>query len=241
MAITTYQNTDEKYIIHYTLLDSNLALKVEEILKNNQDRILNFFGRESMDVTRVYIFSSIKELRKYLDENNIYSLENQPDYLCACERRQKMFLASNRDPYFKEYTQSEYENVIIHEFVHLIEDKLFPEHPEWLSEGLAAILTNKYNEEELSDLINKHIDKNELPNIKCMKDKEFCTNKYDGYLLSYLMVKYLKEIFSEEEFIELLKQKYEDRLQYMDQKILEEAINYYKQPDINQNSETIKK
>lgn len=101
---------------------------------------------------------------------------------------------------------------IVHEFIHLVYDNQAPyNHCVWLEEGLAQFLSgqksfleadiNKYH-----NWLKKSVLEKEIPPITFLKKHgssygEFCdcsTNKYNGYDISYALLRFIIEEYSEE-------------------------------------------
>lgn len=215
-----------KFELHGNILDQ--VNHIEKVIESNRKRVLSFFGRKDMDSCYIHVFEDMAEIKRYLNDNCIMSYEEQPDYLCGVERLKKIFYLSYEDPYFKnnDYTQEDYDKVIVHEFIHLVEDKIFPRHPEWLSEGIACYLSGQYkNGPEY--VMDNYVKNYKMPDIKDLKGETFKTDNYDGYDLSYLMVCYLIEILGKKEFVEMLKDR--SQIEYIETKVLQETLEFYKE------------
>lgn len=107
---------------------------------------------------------------------------------------------------------------IVHEFIHLVYDNQAPyNHCVWLEEGLAQFLSgqksfleadvNKYN-----NWLKKSVLEKEIPPITFLKKHgssygEFCdcsTNKYNGYDISYALLRFIIEEYSAEKLYEII-------------------------------------
>ena len=127
------------------------------------------------------------------------------------------------------YNRKEYNQVVFHELIHYITDILFGKLPEWLTEGIAVYLDGSYKKDitNLMTLINTY----EIPSIFDMKDDTFVLvdnegkTIYNGYDLSYIMVRYMIETLGKDYLFTLLKNK--AQISLIEQTTLSEAIDYF--------------
>ena len=156
-------------------------------------------------------------------------------------RRSINFYEPSKTPKENEYTKKEYNNVILHELIHYITDILYGKLPEWLTEGIAKYLDGSYKT-DLTALMHQYIATYEIPDVSTMKDNKFIVKEnektiYDGYDLSYIMVRYIIEVYGKEELFSLMKNK--KQLKQIEQQVLTEAIEYFNSQYPKEN--TIKK
>lgn len=80
----------------------------------------------------------------------------------------------------------------------------------WYDEGMAQFMSGEKKKVVDEDAFKEFFlrvkeDTKEIPNLNDLKHGDsFCNDKYNGYDLSYLSIKYLNDILSQEEFIKLL-------------------------------------
>lgn len=80
----------------------------------------------------------------------------------------------------------------------------------WYDEGMAQFMSGekeKYTDEEKSKNFYLKVkeETKAIPNLNDLEHGEsFCTDKYNGYDLSYLAIKYLNDILNQEKFIKLM-------------------------------------
>lgn len=122
-------------------------------------------------------------------------------------------------------------NNIIHECIHIIYNSLSNQRVVWLDEGLAMNLSGEMNDlldkKKLVNFIETKIKTMKLPiNLNSLiHGNNFVNDDYDGYLLSYLSVRYLLETKSEEEILQMIK--LSEKAIELGPEILSRAINYY--------------
>ena len=124
----------------------------------------------------------------------------------------------------EDWSKEEYDEIIFHEEVHAVEHALYGYHPEWLTEGIAGLLTGKYQKGK-KYLLDNYISKYRIPDITELEGDTFCTNEYDGYDLSYLMISYLLDYYGKGEFLNIIKDNEEIKL--VSNNLIQKSIDYY--------------
>lgn len=198
---------------------------IDTLLEKRKAEILDFFNASKDIKFNIYLYDTINDLVKGLKDRGF---DNMPDYMCACHKDE-----DNSLNYFEpldEYREntwckSEYDVVIFHEAVHAVQYTLYGSQPEWLTEGIAKILDGQYKNGK-KYLIENYINNYEIPDIEKLKDDTFCTDKYDGYDLSYLMVSYLIDYYGKEEFLNIIKDN--NRIKNISDNLITKATSYYK-------------
>ena len=131
---------------------------------------------------------------------------------------------------------------IMHEIVHHIY-RFYIENDTtnriiWFDEGLAmnfSLQNDKYNDDDdnfKEFLVNKIFS---IKSIPCINDlnhgSSFVNDNYNGYDLSYLVVRYLIETNSQRDFYFIMKDK--DLIKSIGNNVLESALKYYKNKYFN--------
>ena len=108
---------------------------------------------------------------------------------------------------------------IVHEFIHLVYDNQVPyNHCVWLEEGLAQFLSGQKSfleadEKKYLNWLKKSVLEKEIPPITFLKKHgsnygEFCdcnTDKYNGYDISYALLRFIIDEYSEEKLNEIIR------------------------------------
>ena len=108
---------------------------------------------------------------------------------------------------------------IVHEFVHLVyNNQASYNHCVWLEEGLAQFLSGQKSfleadEDKYLNWLKKSVLEKEIPPITFLKKHgsnygEFCdcnTNKYNGYDISYALIRFIIEANSEEKLYKIIR------------------------------------
>lgn len=130
---------------------------------------------------------------------------------------------------------------IMHEIVHHIYrfyiEEEFDSRIIWFDEGLAmnfSLQNDKYNDTDIfKEFLNNKIFS--IKNIPCINDLNhggsFVNDNYNGYDLSYLVVRYLIETNSQRDFYFIMKDK--DLIKSIGNNVLESAMKYYKNKYFN--------
>lgn len=136
-------------------------------------------------------------------------------------------------------------NCIIHEVIHTIYNYYvlkgkYVDKRVWLDEGLAQNLSGEKeylrDDNNLKSYLYDNVfsDGKVIPSIsflhkhgnKCGTFVDGETNKYDGYIWSYLIVRYLIETKKEKEFIDIIT--YNKDIRLVEETLIEDTVYYYK-------------
>lgn len=127
------------------------------------------------------------------------------------------------------YSRKEYNLVVFHELIHYITDFLYGKLPEWITEGIAKYLDGTYKQ-DLTGLLNL-VNNYQIPNVSEMNNDRFVVKDendkvvYNGYDLSYLMIRYIIETLGKEYLFTLMKNK--EQIKLVEQNTLTDAIEYF--------------
>ena len=240
----------EGYVPENLLLDSDefsiygapdlkeYASQVMKYLINIKKSIIQFFGVEHYDKVRINLYDSKEEILKWLCQfgNFPYKIGNNAG-----------FFHNNTVFCYSDFSNVDWDTAIkniAHEFVHLVYMNAVQERGNnkriiWLDEGLAQLLSGQKD-----DLSNKENFKQwfmerilgvnkEIPNICFLKQHgseygSFCdtkTYKYNGYDISYVLIRYLAETLDKNEFQSTIRSK--ESIEKLENTVIENAISYY--------------
>lgn len=220
---------NDDFVIYASDTLAGLSIDVLKELRENKKRILSFFGLSSYRKIEVNLYDN--------QDNFIQFLKNvRPhEYLIPS------YCKGTFDDYMINHSidlktlGTEYSDSLkscLHEFIHIIyNEKMTDERVIWLDEGLAMNLSGEYSmyeEEEKFKLFFQEIilSMKTLPSINdLMHGKAFVNENYNGYDLSYLVVRYLLETMLHDDILSIIKESKSAKL--LGQNILNEAINYY--------------
>lgn len=214
------------YTVYCGRDDHEEAQKISKILERNVPKILDFFEEKTVDKCEAYLFESLHELKKYLDDNGIYPLEDQPEFVTSAFNEDVIYYISQKDPMFENMTEDEYDRIIYHEAIKQVSNKLYGVLPLWLQEGVATYLDGTYTS-IVRDIFEKYGEQFIVPQLDDLCDSStFTSEEYDGYDLSYLLISYLIENRGIKKFLNIVKD--EDVRKRVSTKDLIDACEYYK-------------
>ena len=201
-------------------------LKVNFIKK--EKHILDFFEISTFRKVRINLFDSKESYINFssqFSKISPYSLGNcfggMINYVCISKELEDFYRAGFLIA------------SVAHELVHLIyHEKVSKFHCIWLEEGLAQYLSGQKSFLEADNQkylkwLEKEIFSKEIPPIDFLKHHggkygQFCdcdTNKYNGYDISYALVRFIIESYNHSDIINIIKNK--EMIQEIEKNIIE--------------------
>lgn len=208
---------------------------VDRLLERSKLEIFEWFEKPAITHrVKTYIYKNLESLRIGLKRrlNREY-----PSHFQACMVDEELEKDIPRSINIYEppieceesFNRREYNQIVFHELIHYITDILYGKLPEWLTEGIAVYLDGSYKQ-ELTGLLNL-VKNYQIPSVSDMKDDKFRVEDssgkviYDGYDLSYLMVRYIIETLGKDYLFTLMRNK--EQISLIEQSTLIEAIEYF--------------
>lgn len=238
-------------------VSKDYILYIDKLLERSKLDLFEWFEIPYQEIkVNTYIYKDLQSLVEGLKRRG---LEPYPNNMVACmidenpkkniHRSINFYEPKTKSKSSNEYSKKEYNNIIIHELIHYIIDLLYGKLPEWLTEGIAKYLDRTYKEDlsELIAIINTY----EIPDISTMKDDTFVlttqeeqiTEKgpktiekeiYNGYNISYIMVRYIIEVYGKDTLLNLMKNK--NQISNIENQTLIEAIEYFNSQYLKENT-----
>ena len=205
----------------------------------SKDKVLNFFGINEFRKIKVNLYESkqvyyntfkdIMKISKY-GIGNCYM--GEINYVCTKEDLESIpracFVIA----------------IIVHEFVHLVYyEKVSKNKCVWLEEGLAQYLSGQKSlletdDERYNTWLDKNIFSKEIPNIEYLKEHgstygKFCdmeTNKYNGYDVSYALIRHMVERYTNTEINEIIRDRL--KLEELEKTIIQDFVTATKKSAI---------
>ncbi len=214
---------DNDFVINYQDDLKKLVTNFVSYYKKNINVLLNRFHLDSINKLEIRLFSD-----KGLLDNIPYKLGDFAGFFNDKGVNCYINISGNK-------SESYIIKAIMHEIVHHIYRFYIEEEVDsriiWFDEGLAmnfSLQNDKYNNTDtFKEFLNNKIFS--IKNIPCINDlnhgKSFVNENYNGYDLSYLVVRYLIENNSQEDFYLIMKSK--NKIRNIGENILETAIGYY--------------
>ncbi len=216
------------------------AKEVMEYLVMKKKEILDFFGLDSFMKVGVVLYKDKEYIVKYREQFG-------PFYYKV--GKNSGFFEYDRVLCYSDFTKVSYDEAkrnVCHEFVHLVYQNAVQERINnarivWVDEGLATYLSGQNDEMKdrykFKEWYDNQVRKEgkEIPDISFLMQHGsdygyFCdtvTNKYNGYVYGYLMIRYLVETMDKDELQAILRSK--NRLLEIGEGLPERCVNYFNQ------------
>lgn len=176
----------EQFIVYYTEADISCIEKVSCILEDSYKRITNRFNQKLTEKLIVEIYSEHDQLL------NVLGFPDAPKWVRGGIGVGKILIASPLNP---PYGTDFYGvvNTAVHEFVHIIVNKVNGNIPRWLNEGIASYEGKDNNQEWIRKTIKNGLESNNIPrfgDLDTGDDFETFFNR-DGYQYSYTIIEFI--------------------------------------------------
>ncbi|MEW8955492.1 hypothetical protein [Clostridium sp.] len=190
----------QHFIIYYTETDKTCIDKVSDILENSYHRITMNFNQQLQEKLTIEIHSGMNKLHIAL------GLSNGPEWIRGGLSKGKIVIASPLNP----PPGSNFDNVLntaVHEFVHIIVNKINDYTPRWLNEGIACYEAKDNDENWIRETVKDGLVNNMIPTFKDLDTGEDFETffKGNGYQYSYTIVEFIIEEFGYEKLYNLIK------------------------------------
>jgi hypothetical protein len=190
----------EHFVIHYTEMDKSCIDKVSDVLENSYKRITTNLMEQLEEKLTIEIHSDLNEL------HNALGFPNAPDWIRGGIGVNKIIIASPLNP----PPGSNFDNVVntaVHEFVHIIVNKINSDTPRWLNEGIACYEGKDNNFKWIMETVKKGIVGNSIPTFKVLDTGEDFEKffKYNGYQYSYTIIESIVVQFGYDKLYRLIK------------------------------------
>lgn len=219
---------NDDFIIYASNSLTLLANDALTELSNNKQRILNFFGLSNYRKVEVNLYDNQNDFIRFL--RNIRSPRwFIPSYCKGTFDDYMINHSINLNLLKNDY--SKYLKSLIHEFIHIIYNNIVDERITWLDEGLAMNLSGEKsiydNQENFQKFFEENIlSINQIPSMNDLVHGEnFVNENYNGYDLSYLVVKYILETMSHNDILVIIKDSNKAKL--LGHSVLKDAIKHY--------------
>lgn len=188
------------FIIDYTEFDQLCIAKVSEVLEDNYDRITTNFKQQLEEKLIIELHPNHQQLHIAL------GFPDAPDWVRGGLGIGKIAIASPLNP----PPGSEFHNVLntaVHEFVHIIVNRINENTPRWLNEGIAGYEAKDNNENWIIKTVKSGLLNNTVPTFDDLDtgdDFETFFNR-DGYQYSYTIVEAIVNLFGYNKLCSLIK------------------------------------
>lgn len=189
----------QHFTIYYNEVDKTCIYKVSDVLENNYNRITIIYKRQLQEKLAIEIHSDIVQLHIAL------GFPNAPNWIRGGIGVDKIIIASPLNP----PPGSQFDNVVntaVHEFVHIIVNKINDNTPRWLNEGIACFEAKDNNENWIRKTIINGLVNNTIPTFKDLDTGEDFETffKHNGYQYSYTIVEAIIDEFGYDKLYNLI-------------------------------------
>lgn len=209
----------QHFIINYTEFDNRCIDEVSEVLEKSYHRITSNYSQQLQKKLVIEIHPDHKRLHIAL------GFPDAPDWVRGGLGIGKIVIASPLNP----PPGSKFNNVVataVHEFVHIIVNKINTATPRWLNEGIACYEAKDNSVSWIVKTVRNGLINNAVPALKDLDTgDDFETFfKRDGYQYSYTIVEAIINLFgydklrsfiksprSYEEFFGITEDEFQDR------------------------------
>ena len=222
---------NENFVIYASDSLSQFATDTLDMLTKNQKRILDFFGVSHYRKVQVNLYDNQETFLRFL--KSIRPKKSSIPSYCVGTFDNFMINSSIDGSTLLEKYKSKLKSSL-HEWIHIIyNDCITDKRVLWLDEGFATNLSGDRSrlddDEKFKEFIQNRILK--IPDMPNMNDlthgKKFVTETYNGYDLSYFVVRYLLETMSQDRIRTIIKDS--QKTEKLGKTILSNAIQYYVQ------------
>lgn len=178
------------FIIHYGETENTCIDKVSEVLEDNYERVTNNLNQRLQEKLNIEIYFNLKELHTAL------GFPDAPDWVRGGLGKNGIVIASPLNP----PTGSCFDNVLntaVHEFVHIVINKINDNTPRWLNEGIASYEAKDNSKNWIRSTVKKGIWDKNLPSFNDLDTGEDFETffKRNGYQFSYTIAEAIIKIF----------------------------------------------
>ena len=230
------QFENEQFVIYSPDSLKYITDKMPDVLNKSFEFYKELFGINSFRKFQINYFDDLDKFRNFIYELR-EEKESLPEYAKGTFDKGMVnsFLSTDIDVKSVKYHRTLY--MASHEMFHIMYQELVwgkenKERITWFDEGMAQFFSGEYdfilNEEKFPNWFNNLVDNTKkIPNLNELQHGTgFENEKYSGYKLSLLSVKYLYETLGKDEFKKLMHDN--DKIKEYGKTVVQDAIDYYK-------------
>lgn len=182
-----------------------------EISLYKTKEIYDFFKIDSFRCVTANLFDDSNEFKSFIANIRGISIDDLPKYVQGTFDKGMINAYINPNVKKDSIFYKRISHMIFHELSHIIYLEYILKNDVskriiWLDEGLAQNLSGEFTDDDLDDFLNKFKSFKNIPNLNELKHGEkFVNDDYNGYVLSYLVVKYLTQTRGYDDLLTILK------------------------------------
>ncbi len=202
-----------------------------EISLYKTKEIYDFFKIDSFRCVTVNLFDDSDEFKSFVANIRGVSVDELPKYATGTFDKGMINAYFKSDikkdsPFYKRKS-----HMIFHELAHIIYlEKILKNDINkriiWLDEGLAQNLSGEFSDDDFDNFLNRFKSFKNIPNLNELRHgKKFVNDDYNGYVISYLVVKYLIQTRGYDGLLTILENK--ELSKELGDEIVNEMKEYY--------------
>lgn len=182
-----------------------------EISLYKTKEIYDFFKIDSFRCVTANLFDDLNEFKSFISNIRGISIDDLPKYVQGTFDKGMINAYINPNVKKDNIFYKRISHMIFHELSHIIYLEYILKNDVskriiWLDEGLAQNLSGEFTDDDLNDFLNKFKSFKNIPNLNELKHGEkFVNDDYNGYVISYLVVKYLTQTRGYDDLLTILK------------------------------------
>ena len=223
--------------IEYSSTLQEIAEATLKLLEKKIPEYEMYFDIKIEEKIKINYFDDLQEFRNFI--NNLRNNNSLPEYAKGTYDNDMV------NCYIEKESQMERVYTASHELFHILYQKYILEKNNidrvvWLDEGMAQLMSGEkeklQDEEEFRKFyINAKKQTKTIPELgSLIHGQQFCNEKYNGYYLSYIAVRYLLEIIGKEELKKVISNA--EKIKEYGNKIVIKSFNYYDKKYCNDDS-----
>ena len=207
---------------HFSIYHKNENIQtlkdIENVLNETYNKAIKFY-EINIENTDVYIYNNQLEFQK--QKNPDITIENVINWWVRETMYNKILAISPKLETNSGHNYQSILNVIAHEFIHTVNNKINNNCNIWIDEGIALYLSNG---DKSKDILKKY----NIPNIEIFNVNNVSTfNEENGYIFADKIIEYVYNKYGKNKVIELIKNNnYENVLGKNIKEIYKEWVNY---------------
>ena len=202
-----------------------------EISLYKTKEIYDFFKIDNFRCVTANLFDDSDEFKSFVADIRGVSINYLPKYVQGTFDKGMINAYINPNVKKDSTFYKRKSHMIFHELAHIIYLEYILKNDVskriiWLDEGLAQNLSGEFNGDDFDDFLNKFKSFKNIPNLNELRHgKKFVNDDYNGYVISYLVVKYLIQTRGYDELLAILENK--ELSKELGDEIVNEMKEYY--------------
>ncbi len=204
------QQKNKYFIINFSDSLVDIVKDMIEVSGYKTKEIYDFFKIDGFRCVTVNLFDDKDKFKTFVADIRGVSVDDLPKYATGTFDNGMINAYINPNVKKNSIFYKRIIHMIFHELTHVIYLEYIIKNDNskrvvWLDEGLAQNLSGEFNDDDFDNFLNKFKSFKNIPNLSKLKHgKKFVNDDYNGYILSYLLVKYLIQVNGYDDVLKIL-------------------------------------